>query len=82
MYVCPYVVQMILNIRIDYMNIGVCVCVTAGIALRFMRVLNLTWQMPSLRPRYRGGKIEEEKLKRKNFLILFYFFNRVFKQRI
>jgi len=24
MYVCPYVVQMILNIRIDYLNIGVC----------------------------------------------------------
>jgi len=24
MYVRPYVVQMILNIRIDYMNIGVC----------------------------------------------------------
>jgi len=24
MYVCPYVVQMILNKRIDYMNIGVC----------------------------------------------------------
>jgi len=24
MYVCPYIVQMILNIRIDYMNIDVC----------------------------------------------------------